>query len=84
MKSKKIVILGIIFLAITLFLAGCSLENNNNEENYRFIKIYEKGSVKIFYDKETKVEYAVRSNGYGGTSMTLLVNADGKPLLYED
>ena len=62
-----------------ILLSGCGTDINNNPEDYRFIKIYENGSVRIYYDKETKVEYAVRD-----TSMTLLVDAEGKPLLYQE
>lgn len=83
MKRFKIVLLGITILTGLILLSGCRTDINDNSEDYRFIKIYEKGSVKIFYDKETKVEYAVRDNGHGGTSMTLLVDAEGKPLLYQ-
>ena len=83
MKKIKIVLLGIIILGGCLLLTGCSTAINE-PENYRFIKIYDNDSVKIYYDKETKVEYAVRYNGHGGTSMTLLVDADGKPLLYQE
>lgn len=83
MKKLKIVFLGITILTGLILLSGCGTDVNGNSEDYRFIKIYDNGSVKIYYDKETKVEYAVRDNGHGGTSMTLLVDADGKPLLYE-
>lgn len=78
------VLLGIMALVGLAFLSGCASENTSNTDvNYRFVKIYEKGSVCVFYDTETNVEYAVRSNGHGGTSMTLLVDAEGKPLLYQ-
>lgn len=87
MKKLKIVLLGITILTGLILLSGCRTDVNDvngNSEDYRFIKIYDNGSVKIYYDKETKVEYAVRDNGHGGTSMTLLVDADGKPLLYQE
>lgn len=82
MKKLKIVLLGIMILGGLSLLTGCTTAINE-PENYRFIKIYENGSVRIYYDKETNVEYAVRDNGHGGTSMTLLVDAEGKPLLYQ-
>lgn len=82
MKKLKIVLLGIAILGGLVLLTGCSTDINE-PENYRFINIYQNGSVRIYYDTETNVEYAVRDNGYGGTSMTLLVDAEGKPLLYQ-
>lgn len=44
----------------------------------RFIKIQDWGDNFIVYDKETKVEYFVFEGG-----ITVLVDKDGKPLLYE-
>ena len=44
----------------------------------RFVKIYDWGDNFIAYDKETKVEYFVFEGG-----LTVLVDKDGKPLLYE-
>lgn len=82
MKKLKIVLLGIAILGGLVLLTGCSTAINE-PENYRFINIYQNGSVRIYYDTETNVEYAVRDNGHGGTSMTLLVDAEGKPLLYQ-
>ena len=37
----------------------------------------------IYYDKKTKVMYAVSSSQYNRGNVVLLVDADGKPLLYE-
>lgn len=48
----------------------------------RFIKVYSQGagSIEIWVDKETGVNYLYRSGGYGG-GMTVLVNNDGKPVI---
>lgn len=49
-------------------------------EEKRFVGIkYRPGYFQIVYDKQTKVEYAISKDGI----FTLLVDADGKPLLYE-
>lgn len=37
----------------------------------------------VVYHKETKVMYAVSDNSYNYGNFTLLVDADGKPLLYD-
>ena len=49
------------------------------------MKISDEGTfgINVYYDKQTKVEYAMKNNGNGGTSLSLLVDAEGKPLLYE-
>lgn len=49
-------------------------------EEKRFVGIvYRSNYFQIVYDKQTKVEYAISKDGI----FTLLVDADGKPLLYE-
>lgn len=39
------------------------------------------GCSEIWVDTQTGVQYFYRSSGYGG-GMTVLVDAEGKPLLY--
>lgn len=48
----------------------------------RFEKIYSQGmgSVEIWLDKETGVNYIYRQSGYSG-GLTVLVDADGKPVI---
>ena len=48
----------------------------------RFEKVYSQdlGSVSIFVDKETGVNYLYRQSGYAG-GMTVLLDADGKPVI---
>lgn len=55
---------------------------NVNASNYRFILVHNEDDLKIYCDKKTKVMYLVKSI-YKGGGITLLVDADGKPLLYE-
>ena len=48
----------------------------------RFEKIYSQsmGSIEIFVDRETGVNYLYRSTGYGG-GLTVLLDKDGKPVV---
>lgn len=55
---------------------------NVNASNHRFVLVHNEGDLKIYCDKKTKVMYLVKSI-YKGGGITLLVDADGKPLLYE-
>ena len=50
----------------------------------RFIKIDEYNYGYIVYDKQTKVEYAVSDGSYNRGIITLLVDQEGKPLLYKE
>ncbi len=51
----------------------------------RFVEVYNQGIVnvaKILVDTETGVNYVLGShNKASGTGMTVLVNADGKPIV---
>lgn len=51
-------------------------------KNNRFEKIYTQsmGSVEIWVDKETGVNYLYRQSGYAG-GMTVLLDKDGKPIV---
>ena len=51
----------------------------------RFIKVLEEGgflgSNEVWVDTQTGVQYFYHGGGYGG-GMAVLVDAEGKPLLY--
>lgn len=49
----------------------------------RFALVSDEIYFLIYYDKKTKVMYAVSSSQYNRGNVVLLVDADGKPLLYE-
>jgi hypothetical protein len=48
----------------------------------RFEKVYSQsaGSVEIWVDKETGVNYMYRQSGYSG-GLTVLIDANGKPVV---
>lgn len=48
----------------------------------RFVKIYSQGSgsVEIWVDKETGVNYLYHASGYAG-GLTVLLDKDGKPIV---
>lgn len=51
----------------------------------RFVKIYSQGALsgmQIWVDTETSVQYVFGISGYAG-GLTVLVDAEGKPLLYK-
>ena len=52
------------------------------EKNNRFVKIFSQsmGSIEIWVDKETGVNYLYRSTGYSG-GMTVLLDENGKPVI---
>ena len=51
----------------------------------RFTKVYAQGALgglEIWVDTETSVQYLFIQSGYGG-GLTVLVDQEGKPLLYK-
>ena len=75
---KKILV---AMLLCVVCLTGCQTEIGSDESRF-FIISREKGFY-IACDRTTGVEYAVSNGGYNYGTVTLLVDADGKPLIYE-
>jgi len=88
MKKVKISLI----IIVLIILAGWILKDitipTNNEGNTnngsRFIVIEDNYIYQIVYDRETKVQYAISRGSYNQGTFYLLVNADGKPLLYKE
>lgn len=97
MKKSIIIILIVAILVIaTIGFCGCDDKKSTNYgsiDNDRFVVIQHNDLTTsvfgkdeytiVLYDKETKVMYLFVKNGYGG-GLTVLVNADGTPMLYEE
>lgn len=82
MKKIIISLLIIIGIVLTGWLLKDVTISNNYAENERFVIIQQEYNGKVMYDKETKVEY-FRFGGYkAGGGITVLVDKDGKPLLF--
>jgi hypothetical protein len=78
-----------IYIACMILLCGCSVAETekayeNQESTSMFVEVEQAMCWKIVYHKETKVMYAVSDGSYNHGTFTLLVNADGTPMLYKD
>lgn len=66
-------------------LAGCG--KSEESENKRFKQLSGGGGAfdnfYIAYDTETGIEYAVSNGEYNKGTLSVLVDADGNPLIYE-
>lgn len=81
---KKIIISSLTVLGVIFFgwlLKDITIQDINAADN-RFALAHNEDGFKIYYDKKTKVMYLVKYV-YKGGGITVLVDADGKPLLYE-
>jgi hypothetical protein len=86
MKRKLAYILILSMLSM-LLLSGCKKVesvNDDDKDTSMFVIIEQTGTWEIVYHKEAKVMYAVSSGAYNGGTFTLLVDENGKPMLWED
>jgi hypothetical protein len=77
----------IIVLIALLLLVGCAkvekAEKTEPVNVSRFMTVEDTWQWRIVADRQTGVMYAVSFGGNNIGSFTLLVDADGKPLIYE-
>ncbi len=84
MKKIKLTILIIVMIAMMFILSGCTssiAETENRFKSFGYLGVGNNGST-MFYDSKTKVIYIFYKSGYSG-GLTVLLDAEGKPLLYE-
>lgn len=84
---KKLLIAFIALLILCVTLTGCATnvdtEPNFNEGTSMFVIIEETESWRVVYHKDTKVMYSVSYGHKNSGNFTVLVNADGSPMLWE-
>lgn len=79
----------IIVLIALLLLVGCARvemaepEPTKTGETSRFVIVETTTIWKVVVDKDTHVMYVVSLGDYNKGTFTLLVDADGKPLIYK-
>lgn len=81
MKAKVIIA---TVIACTMLSSCKSVETAKGEDDTSmFVKVETTICWEIVYHKDTKVMYAVSIGSHNGGTFTLLVDADGKPMIYE-
>jgi len=78
---KKIVALMIVVLVVAL--TGCSEVEDKTSDKSEFVIVESADIWYVVYHKKTKVMYVVSDGRYNRGTFTLLVNADGTPMLWE-
>jgi hypothetical protein len=89
---KKIIIATLLFVLILLaviLIPGCTkakVETASSESvnTSMFIEVEKTVVWDIVADRKTGVMYAVSRGGYNQGTFTLLVDAEGKPLIYKE
>ena len=90
-KTIKRIVAGLaaflIVASIALMAAGCAstrAEAKEVDDGNTFILVDADYYCWIVYHKDTKVMYAVSRSGYNAGTYTVLVNADGTPMIWEE
>lgn len=78
---KKIIALMIVVLLVAL--TGCSEVEKKTSDKSEFVVVESANTWYVVYHKKTKVMYAVSKGTYNYENFTLLVNADGTPMIWE-
>lgn len=84
---KKIIALVLVF-SLVLVLTACTATPSESEPEYnpfkdRFDSYKVDATMRVYVDKVTGVCYLWEKSGYGG-GITVMLDADGKPLIYKE
>lgn len=82
---KKIIVLFLCLISM-VSLVGCveqEVETEITSSSSMFVKVENSESWYVVYHKDTKVMYVVSKGGYNCGNFTLMVDEDGKPLLWQ-
>ena len=85
-KMKKSILIFALLLCLLLCSCGATVTNesdNTSDNTSMFVRVEATYEWWIVYHKDTKVMYAVSIGQYNNGNFTLLVNADGTPMVYE-
>lgn len=83
MKKRLLSVALVVVMAVWLCGCGEATQETTNAYNSPSFILAEWGKgYKIVYHKETKVMYVINTNSTTEV-FTLLINADGTPMLYE-
>lgn len=78
-----VIILISTFLVASLIVLFATVSNASILKGGKFFTVINESSFRVVYDKDTMVMYAVSEGKYNSGNLTLLVDENGKPLLYQ-
>ena len=92
---KRFLTVTILIIMIALSFASCDEQkmlkeediSKDNNATYSMFILLEKNiriGYQIVYHKDTKVMYAISDGAYNRGTFTVMLNADGTPMVYEN
>lgn len=87
-KTACVIIVIIIVISVFIVFRGARIEREHKniykQQTSMFVVLESTKGWNIVYHKETHVMYAVSCGLYNNGTFTLLVNADGSPMVYKE
>lgn len=85
MKKIFYLVLIIMILLACIGCDGTTIESvQDNANTSMFVKVESNTNFDIVYHKETKVMYTISRGNYNHGTFTVMLDADGNPLLWEE
>ena len=86
---KKIFLALVMAVVMSFGLVGCCDDSQPKMLDFRdesspFIIVYSGDYYEIVYHKDTRVMYLMSDFDYNYGTFTVMLNADGSPMLYEE
>lgn len=84
---KKYIAMLMCLLMVLLTACGNEIEKIDKEKDQSMFVLVEGDATSLWwvvYNKDTKVMYTISRGSYNSGNFTLLVNADGTPMLWEE
>lgn len=88
--KKRILTCVAVIVMISMLMTGCTSVSSTDKISDRIDNMFVSvgrnsfSDAQIVYDAETKVMYAISDRAYNQGTITLLVDADGKPKLWKE
>lgn len=83
-QKTACVIIVIVIVIFFIVFCGSHVEREYKHGTSMFVVLESTKGWNIVYHKETRVMYAVSCGLYNNGTFTLLVNADGSPMVYKE
>lgn len=76
----------VLLAAMVIVLSGCDAEiekaETSPDNKSMFVQVENGTAYRVFYHKHTRVMYIMSDGSYNHGTFTVMLDADGKPLLY--
>lgn len=83
MKKILCLVIAIILMLTCVGCGGTTVETEQNTSTSMFVMVEDNYNWDVVYHKDTKVMYVISRGSYNQGTFTVMLDADGKPLLWE-